>query len=61
MRSQMKRRDLIRLFERNGWWMEREGGNHTVYTNGEKNEVIPRHGEINEKLAKALIKKHNLK
>ncbi len=41
--------------------MEREGGNHTVYTNGEKNEVIPRHGEINEKLAKALIKKHNLK
>ena len=57
----MKRKDLIKLFERNGWRMEREGGSHTVYTNGEKNEVIPRHSEINERLAKALIKKHNLK
>lgn len=57
----MKRKDLIKLFERNGWNLLREGGNHTVYTNGEKNEVIPRHSEINERLAKALIKKHNLK
>ena len=57
----MKRKDLIKLFERNGWRLEREGGNHTVYTNGERSEVIPRHGEINERLAKALIKKHNLK
>lgn len=57
----MKRRDLIKLFERNGWKLVREGGNHTVYSNGERSEVLPRHGEINERLAKALIKKHNLK
>ncbi len=57
----MKRKDLIKLFELNGWRLEREGGNHTVYTNGEKSEVIPRHNEINERLAKALIKKHKLK
>ncbi len=57
----MKRKDLIKLFERNGWKFEREGGNHTVYTNGQESEAIPRHNEINEKLAKALIKKHNLK
>lgn len=57
----MKRKDLIKLFVQNGWYFEREGGNHTVYTNGEKHEVLPRHSEINERLAKALIKKHNLK
>lgn len=57
----MKRKDLIKLLERNGWYFSREGGNHTVYTNGEENEVIPRHNEVNERLAKALIKKHNLK
>jgi mRNA interferase HicA len=57
----MKRKDLIKLFERNGWVFEREGGNHTVYTNGQISEAIPRHSEVNERLAKALIKKHNLK
>ena len=57
----MKRKDLVKLFERNGWRLVREGGTHTVYSNGEKSEAIPRHGEINERLAKALIKKHNLK
>lgn len=57
----MKRRDLIKLFEKKGWRLEREGGDHTVYTDGERHEAIPRHNEVNERLAKALIKKHNLK
>ena len=57
----MKRKDLIKLFGRNGWYLEREGGSHTVYTNGRESEAIPRHTEINERLAKALIKKRNLK
>lgn len=57
----MKRKDLIKLFEKNGWKLLREGGNHSVYTNGTENEAIPRHSEVNERLAKALIKKHNLK
>lgn len=57
----MKRKDLIKLFERNGWVLEREGGSHTVYTDGKDHEAIPRHNEVNERLAKALIKKHNLK
>ena len=54
----MKRKDLIRLFEQNGWKIAREGGNHT---NGKEVEAIPRHNEVNERLAKALIKKHKLK
>ncbi len=57
----MKRRDLIKLLEKNGWYYLREGGRHDIYTNGEKSEPIPRHREINETLAKAIIRKHGLK
>lgn len=57
----MKTRDLIKLFEENGWWFVKHGGNHDIYTNGKAKEQIVRHKEINERLAKALIKKHELK
>lgn len=57
----MKRKDLIKMFRRNGWWKEREGANHDIYTNGKHNEPIPRHSEINELLAKAIIKRQGLK
>lgn len=57
----MKRRDLIKLLEHNGWRFDRNGGSHDLYTNGEKSEPIPRHNEINERLAKAIIRKHDLK
>ncbi len=30
----MKRRDLIKLLEKNGWYYLREGGRHDIYTNG---------------------------
>lgn len=51
----MKKRDLVKLLEENGWYLKRSGGNHDLYTNGQKIEPIPRHSEINEKLAKAII------
>ena len=54
-------KDLLRLLERNGWWKAREGANHMVYTNGKESEMIPRHKELNELLAKAIIKRRNLK
>nr|DAH52524.1 MAG TPA: HicA toxin [Caudoviricetes sp.] len=57
----MKRKDLIKLFEKNGWYFKRNGGGHDIYTNGTETEPIPRHREINEQLAKALIRKHGLK
>ncbi len=53
----MKRKDLIKLFEKNGWWLKREGGSHTIYTNGSDNEPIPRRTEINEMLIKKIIKR----
>lgn len=57
----MKRRDLIKLFQKNGWHLLREGANHDIYTNGEKMEPVPRHAEVNELLAKAIIKRQGLK
>lgn len=57
----MKRKDLVKLLESNGWRILREGANHTIYTNGKKCEPVPRHSELNEMLAKAIIKRNNLK
>lgn len=57
----MKRKDLIKLLEKNGWWKLREGGGHTVYTDGKETEPIPRHNEINENTAKAIIKRRELR
>lgn len=57
----MKRKDLIKLLENNGWTKAREGGNHDIYTNGKDIEPIPRHKEIAESLAKTIIKRRGLK
>lgn len=57
----MKQKDLIKLLEQNGWYKVREGGNHMVYTNGKEIEAVPRHKEIAEVLAKAIIKRRGLK
>ena len=57
----MKRRDLIRLLEKNGWYLKRNGGNHDIYTNGRENEPVSRQSEIKEDLAKAIIKRRGLK
>lgn len=57
----MKRADLIKLLEKNNFILVREGGSHTVYERNGKIEMVPRHREINELLAKAIIKRNNLK
>ena len=57
----MKQRDLIKLLEKNGFQFERHGGEHEVYRRGNETEMIPRHKEINERLAKGIIKKWGLK
>ncbi len=57
----MKRKDLVKLLEANGWWLQRSGSNHDIFTNGKQYEPIPRHSEIKELLAKAIIKRQGLK
>ncbi len=53
----MKRRDLEGELTKFGWWLERHGGCHDVWSNGKEFESVPRHGEINEFLAKKILKK----
>ena len=53
----MKKNILERKLKDLGWYLLRQGGNHEVWTNGEITEPIPRHREINEILAKKIIKK----
>jgi mRNA interferase HicA len=56
----MKRTDLIRQLEEAGFVFERHGGSHDIYVKGNVRETIPRHREINEKLAKAILKRNGL-
>ena len=51
----MKRRDREKL--QYGWKFLRHGGRHDIWTDGEKEEPIPRHREINEKLARAILRR----
>ena len=57
----MKRRDLIKLLEQNGWWLKRNSGGHDIYTNGVDNEPISRQREIKEPVAQAIIRRRGLK
>jgi mRNA interferase HicA len=52
----MKKIDLERQLIKFGWKFSRHGGNHDIWTNGEKNESVPRHREINEYTAKKILK-----
>ena len=55
----MKRRNLIKKIEKNGCTLIRHGGKHDWYQNITTKvcQPIPRHREINEILAKNIIKK----
>lgn len=53
----MKRVDLIKEIEDAGFVFLRSGGKHDIYANENGKVVIPRHREINEKLAKSILKK----
>ena len=57
----MKHRDLIKLLVKNGWYLKEQGSNHDKYTDGRNVEMIPRHSELNENLAKAIIRRRGLK
>jgi predicted RNA binding protein YcfA (HicA-like mRNA interferase family) len=50
----------VRYFEKNGFYMLREGGNHSIYTNG--NIVIPvkRHKHFDRITANELCKQAGL-
>lgn len=57
----MKTKDFIKLLEQNGWTFKRHGANHDIYVKGGERESVPRHKELDEDLAKAIIKRRGLK
>lgn len=57
----MKQRDLIKRLEDAGFTFERHGGRHDVYKRGNDEEEIPRHKEINERLANKILRKWGLR
>ena len=52
----VKRRDLIRHFKDNGFYLLREGKRHSNYTNGVKVVPIKRHRELDRITANELCK-----
>jgi len=53
----VKKRDLESMLKALGWRLLREGGGHEIWTNGEMTEPVPRHREIEERLASKIIRK----
>lgn len=57
----MKRRDLIKKLEAAGYKVDRDG-DHTIYEKENSRPVqVPKHREINEYTAKAILKAAGLK
>jgi len=55
----MKRGELERRLRELGWELQRHGGKHDVWSNadGSFTEYVPRHAEINERLARAILRR----
>jgi predicted RNA binding protein YcfA (HicA-like mRNA interferase family) len=57
----VKRRDLVKYFEENGFYLLREGSNHSIYTDNDKTIPIKRHTTIDRITANELCKQAGLK
>lgn len=55
----VKRRELERRLRELGWKLQRHGGKHDVWSNADDSftEYVPRHAEINERLARVILKR----
>ena len=57
----MKQRELVKKLKKLGYVFERHGSNHDIYAKGDKKIPIPRHTEINERLARGILEQARLK
>ena len=58
----MKRRDLVKQLTDAGYKIARDDGDHTIFTkSGSRAVQVPRHREINENTARAILKAAGLK
>jgi mRNA interferase HicA len=56
----VKRRDLVRYLEENSFYLLREGGNHSIYTNGTKTIPVKRHKVFDRITANEICKQAGL-
>ena len=56
----VKRADIVRLLERNGFRIVREGGSHTIYSNGQITIPVKRHKQFHRITANELCKQAGL-
>ena len=60
--GKLKRRDLVKKLEAAGYRVDRDDGGHTVYEKeGGCPVQVPRHREINENTARAILKTAGLR
>lgn len=58
----MKRRDLIQKLLTAGYTKARDRGDHTIFEKpGSRSIPVPRHREVKESVAKAILKQAGLK
>jgi predicted RNA binding protein YcfA (HicA-like mRNA interferase family) len=57
----VKRRELIKFLEESGFFLLREGSNHSIYTNNEKTIPIKRYRTTDRITANELCKQAGLK
>ena len=56
----VKRRDLVRYLEENGFYLLREGANHSIYTNDKKVIPVKRHKQFDRITANETCKQAGL-
>lgn len=56
----VKRADLVKYIEANGFYLLREGGNHSIYTNNIKTIPVKRYRVFNRITANAICKQAGL-
>lgn len=57
--DELKRKELKRRLRELGWTLQRHGGKHDVWisADGSSTEYVPRHSEINERLAQVILRR----
>ena len=53
----IKRRDLVKRLTTAGYLSVRNDGGHEIFSNGNQVIPVPRHREVNEMTAKAILKR----
>ena len=56
----VKRRDLVKYLEENGFYLLREGRRHSIYTNGPRTVPVKRHRTLDRLTANELCKQAGL-